>query len=77
MTNSSEDALTKARQAGAPAWPPMPSAEFAAIVGDKPLAQTQLFKLVWDYIKANGCQDPADKREIVAADSLRAVFGQD
>ena len=34
-------------------------------------------KRLWDYIREHGCQDPADKREIVADDRLRAVFGRD
>ena len=54
-----------------------PSAELAAIVGAEPLARTELAKRVWDYIKAHGLQDPADKREIVADDKLCAVFGQE
>jgi DNA topoisomerase-3 len=77
MTNPTEDALVRTRKAGALSRPLTPSAELAAIVGDEPLARTEIVKRVWDYIKANGCQDPADKREIVADDKLRAVFGQD
>ena len=57
--------------------PLTPSAELAAIVGDEPLARTEIVKRLWDYIRQHGCQDPADKRIIVADDKLRAVFGQD
>ena len=32
---------------------------------------------VWDYIKKNKLQDPQNKREIVADEKLRAVFGKD
>jgi SWIB/MDM2 domain len=32
---------------------------------------------VWDYIKKNNLQNPSNKREIVADDKLRAVFGKD
>lgn len=68
---------TKPRTAGALARPLTPSPELAAIVGHEPLARTEIVKRVWDYIKAHGLQDPADKREIIADDKLRAVFGQD
>ena len=67
----------KPRTAGALARPLTPSAELAEIVGHEPLARTEIVKRVWDYIKAHGLQDPTDKREIVADDKLRAVFGRD
>ena len=77
MINPTEDAFTKTRKPGALSRPLTPSAELAAIVGDEPLARTEIVKRLWDYIRAHDCQDPADKREIVADDKLRAVFGQD
>ena len=32
---------------------------------------------VWDYIKAHDLQNPEDRREILADDTLRKVFGKD
>ena len=32
---------------------------------------------VWDYIKARNLQNPQDRREILADDTLRKVFGKD
>ncbi len=32
---------------------------------------------VWDYIKSNNLQNPEDRREILADDKLRLVFGKD
>jgi hypothetical protein len=32
---------------------------------------------VWDYIKARNLQNPEDRREILADDTLRKVFGKD
>ena len=32
---------------------------------------------VWGYIKANNLQNPEDRREILADDKLREVFGKD
>jgi chromatin remodeling complex protein RSC6 len=32
---------------------------------------------VWDYIKSNNLQNPENRREILADDTLREVFGKD
>ena len=55
--------------------PLQPSAELAAVVGSSPLPRTEVVSKVWDYIKANNLQNPGNKREILADDKLRAVFG--
>ena len=57
--------------------PLQPSSELAAVVGSKPLARPEVVSKVWDYIKTNKLQDPQNKREIVADEKLRAVFGKD
>jgi len=54
-----------------------PSAALAAIVGAEPVARTEVMKKLWDYIKAQGLQDPNDKRTIHADAKLKAVFGKD
>lgn len=53
-----------------------PSPELAAVVGDQPLARTEVIKKLWDYIKANGLQDAKDKRAINADGKLLKVFGK-
>jgi DNA topoisomerase-3 len=63
------------RQASA-ATNKQPSAALAAVIGNEPLARPQVIKKLWDYIKANGLQDAADKRAINADDKLLAVFGK-
>ncbi|MCE2900923.1 MAG: SWIB/MDM2 domain-containing protein [Gemmatimonas sp.] len=55
--------------------PLTPSAELAAIVGDKGLPRTEVVKKLWAYIKKNGLQDQKNKRQINADDKLKAVFG--
>jgi len=55
--------------------PLQPSDELAAVVGSSPLPRTEVVSKVWEYIKANNLQNPENKREIVADDKLRAVFG--
>jgi chromatin remodeling complex protein RSC6 len=57
------------------AKPLQPSLELAAIVGSSPLPRTEVVSKVWEYIKANNLQNPANKREILADEKLRPVFG--
>ena len=52
-----------------------PSAELAAVVGDKALPRTEITKKIWDYIKKNKLQDAVNKRMINADDKLKPVFG--
>ena len=65
------------RSNGALSKPVKPSPALAAIVGTEPLPRTAVVSKIWDHIRSNNLQDPADKRTIVADDKLRAVFGQD
>jgi len=57
--------------------PLTPSAELAAVVGDKPLPRTEVVSKVWDYIKSKNLQNPENKREILADEVLGKVFGKD
>ena len=52
-----------------------PSANLAAVVGNKPLPRTQVVKKVWEYIKKNKLQDPKERRNINADANLQKVFG--
>ncbi len=53
-----------------------PSAELAAVIGPTPQPRTQVTKLLWDYIKANNLQNPANKRNILCDAKLQAVMGK-
>ena len=53
-----------------------PSAALAAVIGTEAVARPQVIKKLWDYIKANGLQDAANKRAINADAKLLAVFGK-
>ena len=77
---------TTAKQAGTPAAAKhttshglmkavQPSAELAAIVGNKPLPRTEITKRIWEYIKEHGLQDATNKRLINADATLRPLFG--
>jgi len=52
-----------------------PSAELAAVVGDKAMPRTEVTKKIWEYIKKNKLQDSANRRMINADDKLKSVFG--
>jgi chromatin remodeling complex protein RSC6 len=57
--------------------PVKPSADLAAITGSDPLPRSQVVSKVWDHIRKNNLQNPANKREILADDKLKKVFGKD
>ena len=57
--------------------PLTPSAALAAVVGSAMLSRGDVVKNVWEYIRANNLQNPADKREILADAKLKKVFGRD
>ena len=57
--------------------PMKPSAELAKVVGADPLPRSEATKKLWDYIKSNNLQNPANKRNILCDDTLKAVMGKD
>ena len=57
--------------------PLQPSAELAAVVGTDPVSRGEVMSKVWDYIKSHKLQNPENRREIIADDKLRKVFGKD
>ena len=65
---SKENALQK---------PLQPSEELAAVVGSVPLPRGQVVSKMWQYIRSHNLQNPENRREILADDKLRKVFGKD
>ena len=57
--------------------PVTPSADLAAITGSDPLPRSQVVSKMWDYIRKNNLQNPQNKREILADDKLKKIFGAD
>lgn len=51
------------------------SEELAAVVGKGPMPRSEVVKKLWVYIKGKDLQDPKDKRNIVADENLKKVFG--
>ncbi|MBI1785675.1 hypothetical protein HYR69_11080 [Candidatus Sumerlaeota bacterium] len=55
--------------------PLQPDDTLAAVVGSAPLPRTEVAKKLWAYIHKNNLQDPVNKRNINADDTLKAIFG--
>ena len=54
-----------------------PSSTLAAVIGGSAVPRTGAVKKIWNYIKANGQQDKANRRMINADEKLRPLFGKD
>ncbi len=53
------------------------SPELEAVVGAGPLPRSEVTKKLWEYIKKHDLQNPANKRNILADDLLKALFKKD
>ena len=51
------------------------TADLEAVVGKGPMPRSEVVKKLWIYIKKNNLQDPKAKRNIIADDKLKVVFG--
>ncbi|HUX81129.1 MAG TPA: SWIB/MDM2 domain-containing protein [Candidatus Paceibacterota bacterium] len=51
------------------------SPELEAVIGAGPMPRTEVVKKLWVYIKKHNLQNPANKRNILADEKLKAVFG--
>ncbi|MGD0328224.1 MAG: SWIB/MDM2 domain-containing protein [Minisyncoccia bacterium] len=51
------------------------SPELEEVVGKGPLPRTEVVKKLWEYIKKNNLQNPKNKRNILADEKLKAIFG--
>ena len=51
------------------------SDDLEAVVGKGPMARGQVVKKLWEYIKKHDLQNPQNKRNILADDKLKAIFG--
>ena len=47
----------------------------SAVIGAGDRARTEVVSALWKYIKKHDLQDPKNRRNIVADDKLKAVFG--
>ena len=53
------------------------SEDLEAVIVKGPMTRAEVTSKLWDYIKANGLQDSADKRQINPDAKLGAVIGKD
>ncbi|MCE9541191.1 SWIB/MDM2 domain-containing protein [Candidatus Kaiserbacteria bacterium] len=51
------------------------SPELEAVTGKGPMSRGEVVKKLWEYIKKNNLQNPANKRNILADDKLKTLFG--
>jgi len=51
------------------------SPELAVVVGKGPMPRSEVTKNIWVYIKKHKLQDEKNKRNIVADENLKKVFG--
>ena len=51
------------------------SAELATVVGKGPMPRSEVVKAIWVYIKKHDLQNPKNKRNILADENLKKVFG--
>lgn len=51
------------------------SADLEAVTGKGPMSRGEVVKKLWEYIKKHDLQNPANKRNILADDKLKVVFG--
>ena len=78
QTDAAKKPATKATKEGTGIHAPVqPSPELGEIVGNDKLPRSEVISKVWVYIKANDLQNPENKREIVADEKLKKVFGRD
>ena len=54
-----------------------PSPDLEAVIGKGQVTRGEMVSKVWDYIKKNNLQNPANKREILADANLKKIFGTD
>jgi upstream activation factor subunit UAF30 len=67
-------AKTKRQPSAAFMKPVQPDAKLAEIIGNQPVARTEVTRKLWDYIRAHNLQDPENKTFIKADDKLKQVF---
>ncbi len=51
------------------------SAELEAVIGKGPLSRGEVVKKIWEYIKKHDLQNPKNKRNILADEKLKPLFG--
>jgi len=77
MRTKTPEKKTSGGNANALQKPLQPSEELAAVVSSGPISRGEVVSKIWDYIRSHDLQNPENRREILADDKLRKVFGKD
>lgn len=51
------------------------SADLEAVIGKGPMSRGEVVKKIWEYIKKHDLQNPKNKRNILADEKLKPLFG--
>ncbi len=51
------------------------SADLEAVIGKGPMSRGEVVKKIWVYIKKHDLQNPKNKRNILADEKLKPLFG--
>jgi len=73
-SKSKKKSTTKRTGSGGLNVPLILSKDLGEFLGAKEMSRTQIVKHLWEYIKENNLQDPADKRFILSDPKLKKVF---
>lgn len=52
------------------------SPELELVIGKGPIPRTEVVSKLWAYIKKHNLQNPKNKRNILADDKLKVIFGK-
>ena len=77
MPTKTTENKARGRRVNALQKPLQPSEELAAVIGSRRRSRGQVVSKVWDYIRSHNLQNPENRREILADDKLRKIFGKD
>jgi len=77
MPTNTREKKASAGKGNALQKPLQPSEELAAVIGSAPLPRGQVVSKIWEYIRSHNLQNSENRREILADDKLRKVFGKD
>ena len=77
MPTKTQEKKTSGGKVNALQKPLQPSEELAAVIGSGPLPRGEVVSKIWEYIRSHNLQNPENRREILADDKLRKVFGKD
>jgi upstream activation factor subunit UAF30 len=54
--------------------PVQPDEALSAVIGSEPVSRTEITRKLWDYIRKNNLQDPANRTYTKADEKLKQVF---